>query len=115
MYQRRVAANIVYACFVSNLFKGFCELYGAALGCCSKHSYRSYGKALVNNRNTVSLFDFLACLDVVAGKAHHLFVDFSAGLVNIAVDTVKKADTHCDCTDIKVLLLYHLYSFKNIV
>ena len=47
-------------------------------------------------------------------NTHHLLVYLFAGFVYIAVDTVKKRDTHCDSTDVKIFFLYHLDGFKNI-
>ena len=109
--KRGVTAEIVYAGAVGSALERLRELHGAALARSGDHRDRRNGDTLVDYRDTVLLFDVLAGLYKVLSLAHYLVVYLVASLVDVAVDTVEKGDTHCDGTDIQVLLLYHLYRF----
>ena len=109
MYKRAVAADKVYANGIGCSVKSLCEFDRAHAGACrSKHSNRSNGYSLVDDRNTEILADILAGLYKILCIAADLVVNLTARAVDIAVDTVKQRNTHCDRSHVKVFVVDHM-------
>ena len=114
--QRAVAADKVYAESMRGSVKSF-RYANVILGriFAAHERYRRYRHTLVDYRDTKLLFDITANADEVLGSLGYLVVNSVAHDIYVIRRAVVKRDTHSYRSDIKVLLFYHIYSFKNIV
>ena len=115
MYQSGKTAEEVYADGIGGAVERFGKLYvivGAFRAADQRD--RRYRNTLVDDRNSVFLFDIAAGLYELFGAARDLVVDLVTGLFDIVGLTVEKRNAHGDGTDVEVLLADHIDGFKNV-
>ena len=54
---------------------------------------------------------FMAEDSIYDKEAADFVVDFISRLIHITIRAIKKRYTHCDCSDVKVLTVYHVNGF----
>ena len=100
---------------VSRLVEGVGEFYDSfALAGSRDHADRCDGDPFVDDRDSVLLFDVLACLYEILGAAADFVINLCARLVDVLVNAVEKRDTHGDSSHVKVLVIDHIDSFQYI-
>ena len=116
LHERAVSADKVYTERMSGAVKSRGDLNVILGAVSSAHERdRSYRHALIDDRNAVFLFNITADRHELLGSFRDLVVYSVANGVHTVGGTVVERDTHGYRTDVKVLLFYHIYSFKNIL
>ena len=72
---------------------------------------RCYGNTLIDNRNTVFLFNLLGRFGQMLGAFGDFIVDVSAKLVRVVTHAIVKRNAHRDGTDVKIFVTDHTDCF----
>ena len=119
-YQSRITTNEVYSNCLCSLIQSLCNCHKIffCLTCRTAHqSDRSYGNSFIYNGDPIFHGDCLTCRYQIFGTGCNLVINLFVQSLKITVNTVQKADSHCNGTHIQVLLLDHFIGFiyfKNI-
>ena len=107
MNQCGKAADEVDAHVFGHPVQGFGIFHRISAAGSHQHGNRRHADPLIDDGNSVFLFDELTGLYQIFGVRVNFVVNFFTGPVDVAVTAVQKGDAHGDGPDIQILLLDH--------
>ena len=110
-----ITADEIYTEFLCGFVKSVGKLDNIlALARSGYHTDRGNWNSFMYNRNTIFLLDVFTCFNKVFCISTDFVINLCASLINVLVNAVKQWNTHCNCSYIKVFIVYHIYGFKYI-